>query len=352
MSLERWPVRPEWSGWIDAWLTALRAAKRRPSTIESRRQVLAQLSREVSGRPEDLTTEDLLEWMGLEIWDEQLARLRPRWSTERHRTVRAALVGFYRWAHGSGRIDVDPALGLPEVRPAEGVPRPAALEVYLAALDQADEREQLMLMLACEKGLRRAEVAVVHSRDVEDALIKPSLIVHGKGGKQRRVPIDSYLAQQLRDADGYVFPGKVDGHLSPRWVGRRTSTLLGPGTTMHQLRHLFATTLVRRGKRIEVVQQLLGHSSLATTQRYLYVDDDDKRDAVDDVRRHLRESQARSRPPRLPQHRPSGPVEPDTPGRRDEASGRPNDPLQRGSRVYRDPTDRWGEADAKHQSHD
>lgn len=287
MALEKWPVRPEWSAWIDAWTTALRAAKRKPSTIDSRRQVLAQLSREVSGLPDELTTEGLIEWMGLEVWDEKLGRLRARWSTERHRAVRATLVGFYRWAHGTGRVDVDPALGLPEVRPADGVPRPAALEVYVAALDRAAEREQLMLMLACEHGLRRAEVAQVHSRDVEDAMLRPSLIVHGKGGKQRRIPIDTYLAQLLRAPDGYVFPGRVDGHLSPRWVGKLISELLGAGTTMHQLRHLFATTLVRRGKRIEVVQQLLGHSSLATTQRYLYVDDDDLRDAVTAVRRHV-----------------------------------------------------------------
>lgn len=280
MPLEKWPVRTEWSTWIDGWTTALRAAGRAASTIASRRQVLAQLSRETTAAPQDVTTEDLLTWMGLEVWDEDLGRLRPRWSQERRRAVRSTLVGFYRWAHGSGRVDVDPALALPLVRPADGLPRPAALEVYLDALDRADDQEKLMLMLACELGLRRAEVAQVHSRDVEDAMLKPSLIVHGKGGRQRRPPIDPYLARQLLDARGYVFPGRIDGHLSPRWVGRRISTLLGNGTTMHQLRHLFATTLVRRGRRIEVVQQLLGHRSLATTQRYLYVDDDDLRDAV------------------------------------------------------------------------
>lgn len=288
MSLEKWPVRPEWSTWIDPYLTALRAAGRARSTIASRRQVLAQLSRETAAAPGDLSTEDLLTWMGLEVWDEDLGRLRPRWSTERRRAVRSTLAGFYRWAHGSGRTDVDPALGLPLVRPADGLPRPAALEAYLGALDQADEQERLMLTLACELGMRRAEVAQVHARDVEDAMVRPSLIVHGKGGRQRRVPIDPYLAMQLRAAAGYVFPGRIDGHLSPRWVGRRVSLLLGGTTTMHQLRHLFATTLVRRGRRIEVVQQLLGHRSLATTQRYLYVDDDDLRDAVSVGPRTLR----------------------------------------------------------------
>lgn len=288
MPLEKWPVRPEWSSWIDAWLVALRAAKRAPSTITARRQVLEQLSRETSAEPGQLTTEDLVEWMGLEVWDEQLGRLRPRWSTERQRAVRAALVGFYRWAHGTARVDVDAAAALPTVRPADGVPRPAPLEVYLAALDAADERETLMLELACEHGLRRAEVAVVHSRDVIDDLVGQSLIVHGKGNRQRSIPIEPRLAGKLRAAGGYVFPGRIDGHLSPRWVGRRVSLLLGGDTTMHQLRHLFATVMLRRGANIVVVQRSMGHQSLATTQRYLYVQDDELRAAMRGVHEHVR----------------------------------------------------------------
>jgi integrase len=281
MALSKWPVSPAWSEWIDEYATALRAAGRAASTISSRRQVLAQLSREVTGGPGDLTTAQLLEWMGLEVWDEDLSRLRPRWSVERRRAVRAALAGFYRWAHGSGRLDVDPALTLPAVRPSDGVPRPAQLQVYLDALSRASEREQLMLVLACELGMRRAEVAQVHSRDVVDDLAGSSLIVHGKGGRQRSVPLDAALARRIRNLDtGYVFPGRADGHLSARWVGKVVSRLLGGSTTMHQLRHLFATVMLRRGANLVHVQRTMGHRSLATTQRYLYVEDDELRRAV------------------------------------------------------------------------
>lgn len=286
MALQKWPVPPVWSEWIEGWLTALRAAGRASTTIASRRQILAQLSREVTGGPGDVTTEQLLTWMGLEVWDEDLGRLRPRWSRERRRAVRAALVGFYRWAHGSGRLDVDPALGLPVVRPSRGLPRPAALALYSAALEQAGPREQLMMVLACEHGLRRAEVAQVHRRDVVDDLVGHSLIVHGKGGRPRSIPIDADLAEQLRDADGYVFPGRCDGHLSPRWVGKVVGKLLG-GATMHQLRHAFATTMLRQGTNIRVVQRSLGHASLAVTQVYLDVDDDELRAAVTRVHDHF-----------------------------------------------------------------
>jgi integrase len=281
MALEKWPVSPVWSEWIEEWITALRAAGRASSTIASRRQVLAQLSREVTGGPGDLTSARLLEWMGLEVWDEDLGRLRARWSVERRRAVRSALSGFYRWAHGTGRIEVDPALDLPAVRPADGVPRPAPLQVYLDALGRANDSEKLMLVLACVLGMRRAEVAQVHTRDVVDDLAGCSLIVHGKGGRQRMVPLEPDLARRLRDREpGYLFPGRADGHLSPRWVGRRVSKLLGGTTTMHQLRHLFATVMLREGANLVHVQRTMGHRSLATTQRYLGIEDDEMRRAV------------------------------------------------------------------------
>lgn len=289
MALEKWPVRPEWAAWIDAWTTALRAAGRSSSTIAARRQVLAQLSRETSALPADVAEADLLEWMGLEVWDEQLGRLRPRWSVERRRAVRSALAMFFRWAHGTGRVAVDPAIGLPQVRTADALPRPAAVGVYLDALGRAAADEQLMLVLACELGLRRAEVAQVHSRDVVDDLLGTSLIVHGKGGKTRTVAVeDRQLAAQLRAVGGYLFPGRRDGHLSPEWVGRRLSLLLGGTTTMHQLRHLFATVMLREGANIVHVQRTMGHASLATTQRYLYVEDEELRRAVGAVGARLR----------------------------------------------------------------
>jgi integrase/recombinase XerC len=288
VALSKWPVAPAWADWIEGWSTALRAAGRAGSTIASRRQVLAQLSREVTGGPGDVTTAALLEWMGLEVWDVELGRLRPRWSVERRRAVRAALAGFYRWAHGTGRVEVDPALGLPAVRPSDGLPRPAPLASYLDALTRADDAQKLMLVLACELGMRRAEVAQVHTRDVVEDLAGSSLIVHGKGGRQRSVPIGVELASRIRNLEsGYVFPGRCDGHLSPRWVGRRISLLLGGDTTMHQLRHLFATVMLRRGANLVHVQRTMGHRSLATTQRYLYVEDDELRRAVGAVHEHL-----------------------------------------------------------------
>jgi integrase/recombinase XerC len=293
MSMQKRPVRAEWNVPIEGWSTAQRAARRATSTIAVRREILSQLSRERTESPWELTTSDLVEWLGAEVWDSDLNRLRPRWSTERQRMVRSTLVGFYRWAHGVGLVAADVALDLPTVRAAHGIPRPAPHEVYTAAYAAAGPRERLMLRLANELGMRRAEVAQVHTSDVvDDGFASSSLIVHGKGSRNRIVPLSAELAATLREQDpGFLFPGSCDGHLSPRWVGTLVARLLPGHHTMHALRHSFATGVVEDEPNLIVAQQLLGHRSLATTQRYVKPNADLMRAAVEKRRRRLTEIQ-------------------------------------------------------------
>lgn len=139
-----------------------------------------------------------------------------------------------------------------------------------------------MLRLGAEVGMRRGEVAQVHSRDIIVDLTGWSLIVHGKGNRERIVPLPDGVALELRALPtGYAFPGQDAGHLSPRWVGTVISRLLPPGVTMHKLRHRFATrTYESSNYDIRVVQELLGHSSVNTTQIYIAVPDDRLRNAV------------------------------------------------------------------------
>jgi len=288
MSMQKRPVRTQWQVPIDGWCTAQRAAGLATTTIRARRDLLAQLSREVAGAPWDVSERELVEWMGLEVWDTDLSRLRSRWSLERRRFVRTTLQGFYRWAHGAGVVDVNVAAGLPRVKLLEAEPRPVPKEVYQEALTAAAPREQLMLRLAFELGMRRAEVAQVHTDDLVDDLDGSSLIVHGKGGRNRLVPLTTSLAALLRQQRrGYVFPGACDGHLSPRWVGTVVSRLIAGDYSMHKLRHAFATQIVHEQPNIVVAQRLLGHRSLATTQRYVKPDRDLMRAAVEALHDHL-----------------------------------------------------------------
>jgi integrase/recombinase XerC len=100
-----------------------------------------------------------------------------------------------------------------------------------------------------------------------------SLIVVGKGNRQRVVPITQDLAAEIAcyRGHGYLFPGQIDGHMSPEWVGAVLSRLMPPGYTAHKLRHRFATRGYAGTHDLRAVQEALGHASVATTQRYTAV---------------------------------------------------------------------------------
>jgi integrase len=143
--------------------------------------------------------------------------------------------------------------------------------VLADALERSSERTRLMLLLAAYAGLRRAEIAKLHTCDLVDGTMR----IKGKGGRVRSVPIHPRIAAHLAGAPyGYLFPGSRGGHLSPDRVGRIMSDALGPGWTAHTLRHRFGTRLYAQSHDVLQAQQLLGHSSPATTQRYVRLPDD------------------------------------------------------------------------------
>lgn len=129
--------------------------------------------------------------------------------------------------------------------------------------------------------MRCCEIAMVHSDDVRGERGERLLLVHGKGGKQRLTPISDALAVVLLGFGGFVFPGKIDGHLSAGYVSKLLSRGMGEHGTAHRLRHRAGTRWLRTsGGNIRVVQELLGHASVATTQIYTHVGDDQLRSAA------------------------------------------------------------------------
>ncbi len=254
----------EWITALDAWAAHLRAADRPSGTIYLRTYHLRRLAVETRLDPWEVGEDDLAAWAAGQGW-----------SRETRRSVRSSVRAFYGWAVASGRTTHDPSGGLGPVKPAEPAPRPTPELEYQQALAEADSREHLMLRLAAELGLRRAEVAQVHARDLEHDLLGWSLRVLGKGGKVRVVPMPTGLALALREqcAGGWAFPSERGGHLTPAHVGRLVSRLLPAGTTMHSLRHRFATRAYAVDRDLLTVQALLGHSSPETTRRYVRLPD-------------------------------------------------------------------------------
>lgn len=196
------------------------------------------------------------------------------WSLEYRKSMRASAMSFcthHRLCDGEDC--------LPAVRSASPRPRPVTDELWRTLTAQTSGRVRLMIRLAGEAGLRRAEVAGLHTDDLTPEADGWSLIIKGKGGKQRIVPISDELAAELQELPrGYVFPSrKGDGHLQPESVGRIVSRLMPPGWSMHKLRHRAATRGHAGTGNLRATQEFLGHASVATTQRYVAVSSRDVR---------------------------------------------------------------------------
>lgn len=198
----------------------------------------------------------------------------PDWKPEYRRSTRGALRMVFRHAYKAGFTTHDPAAELDSVRVPVGAPRPTPEAAISAALKGLPMRVRLMVLIAGLAGCRRAEIAVLRVEDIT----KDGLHITGKGGRERVVPIHPALGPEL-DAwlrisgitAGYIFPGETDGHLSPHRVGQLVSRALPGSWATHSLRHRFGSRAYAGAFDLRAVQELLGHSSPATTARYVAV---------------------------------------------------------------------------------
>jgi site-specific recombinase XerD len=189
----------------------------------------------------------------------------------------AAVRGFLRYTLGAARV---PDASFAPRRPVRlpDAPRPHEVDRELQALGGDGPlglRNRALVELVYSAGLRSQEAVDLDLADVD---FEQELVhVRGKGGKERVVPLGeeaSYLlAAYLRDARPRLARGAENAlFLSAR--GRRlgTSTLRRLLPHPHRLRHAFATHLLEGGADLRTIQELLGHSSLSTTQMYSHVD--------------------------------------------------------------------------------
>ena len=263
-----------WRESINGWTDTLKAAGLSAQTIKSRRYKMVHLAALLmpSG-PEDVTTEQIVQ-----------AFARQQWKPETRKAYRNTISSFFRWLHKSCRRSDDPSLDVPRVKKPHAHPRPCPDKYITAAMEKATAAEKLMIRFGAECGLRRGEIARVHSDDVVADSAGHSLIVRGKGDKQRIVPLPDDLAAIVMDANGYLFPGRLGGHVEESYIGDHISHLLPDGYAAHTLRHRFATTAYAATHDLFVVAELLGHESVETTEHYVAMPDGRLREATAAVR--------------------------------------------------------------------
>jgi integrase/recombinase XerC len=210
----------------------------------------------------------------------------------------AAVRSLLRFGVREGHIASNPARGVRSPKLPKTLPRhlrPAELESLLAAAagdGPLASRDRALLELLYASGLRVAEVVGLDWRDLD--LTRRVVRVLGKGNKERMVPFGRPAAQALRawlgiweeirraasqhpaDAEP-IFLNSRGGRLTDRSVRRLLDAAveragIAYGVHPHTLRHTFATHLLEAGADLRAIQELLGHASLATTQRYTHVD--------------------------------------------------------------------------------
>jgi integrase/recombinase XerC len=250
-----------WRDAIRDYFTMLRAAGRSPQTIRLHRHYLNQLAVRHED-PRDIEATDLHEVIA-----------QPSWGPETRKSARTVYRGFFRWMRVVKHRERDPAADLPSVRVNEGTPRPTPETIALAVMNHPDRRIRFMAMLAGLCGLRVGEIARVHSDDYDAGSRR--LLVHGKGDKERSVPVVyDALHDLLVSVDGWAFKGRTNGHLSPGHVTRLLSDAMPEHWTAHTLRHLAGTRAYRGTRDVLAVSKMLGHARTETTQRYVQMDDD------------------------------------------------------------------------------
>ncbi|HMN95098.1 MAG TPA: tyrosine recombinase XerC [Phycisphaerales bacterium] len=217
----------------------------------------------------------------------------------------ATLRSFHKWLERRGLIKTNPMLLIRTPKQPKRLPKAIPVEQVERLLAAPDDsgllgaRDRAILETLYSTGMRVGEVVGIDRRDID--LEAASVVVHGKGRKERMIPLGAHAVRALRHyigmldacglgggdgSEGPLFVNKHGTRLSSRSVRRKLAKYLGqtgldPDISPHTLRHSFATHLLDNGADLRSVQELLGHESLSTTQVYTHLTTARLREAYD-----------------------------------------------------------------------
>lgn len=253
---------PKMTDLLDAYTERLRAAGRSTETIGARCRALRRIDR------------DLPEGLNGACGDEIaaiLAACRKPWTRS---TYFSHLNNYYTTMLDVGKIDFNPMTTVARPKPGDSTPHPVTDGELTAALDNSpDDPWRAAILLCAYEGLRCGEAARLLRSDVTEDSVH---VRNGKGGKSRFIPTHPVVWSYVQTLpQGPIVRDKSGAHVTAGWLtraqGRHWRSIGLPDIHWHKFRHWFATTLCDQGVGLEVVSQLMGHASVATTMGYLKV---------------------------------------------------------------------------------
>jgi integrase len=255
------------------WARSMEAAGRSPRTIRARTENVARCARAAGVPARDLTGEHVTAWLA------------GPWAPDTRLTYYRAAAAWAGWLDRQGLDGTQVLAGVERPRTPRGRPRPVSsreLAVMLAD-PLLTRREEALLVLGAFAGLRISEAARVRGTDIDAGRLR----LVGKGGFAQELVLAPKVLQVAArmPADGWWFPMVTDPcrPMSPDLAGQHVKRVFrrnGVAGGSHRLRHWHATELVRAGVGLPVVARAMRHESMASTLRYVQVDEDQLRAAL------------------------------------------------------------------------
>lgn len=229
------------------------------------------------GRPIETSTVDDIEQYFLSI-----KKLAPATKGRKQVSLRV----FFTWAVRRDFLQANPMDKIDPVKVPSKLPRPMAsgsVKNLLVKIGEEAFRDRLLIILMLETGLRASEAIRIRMDDIDFTAGDEKLYIVGKGGDERQFPL--YIAKLTLTLlpeyikaegikSGYIFKGETARqHLSystahRAWMDFASRAGISDTKGLHVLRHTFASGLLEKGVTMEVIQYLLGHKQITTTQRY------------------------------------------------------------------------------------
>ena len=182
----------------------------------------------------------------------------------------SAIRGIYNWMMIQYKLAENPAKYLVSPKKDKVIPHTINAEDIIKAVEQEPNRDiKLAIMMMAAMGLRVSETRELKIEDINFS--SAQAIIMGKGRKERCIYFPSYLLEMIKES------GKTHGAIFEKWEDREfryaiylAFKRIGIDASPHMLRHSFATKAINEGMRLDILREILGHSSIATTQIYMH----------------------------------------------------------------------------------